>query len=139
MSLFKSLLQIDLQVSKVAGRGLIAPTDQDIVETGGALFRSTARAASRRRRLARLRATAFPTFFEHVNPTRMPSASPSPRLRYCRVNAGVDTLRAAAAARKSARLVSMVNPWNCMIKNDKTASGSPWRPHQPGETRRLCA
>lgn len=38
MSLFKSLLQIDLQVSKVAGRGLIAPTDQDIVETGGALF-----------------------------------------------------------------------------------------------------
>jgi len=48
----------------------------------------------------RLRSTAFPTFFETVNPIR---AGPlSRRSRACSTKAFVDTLAAAAAARKSA-------------------------------------
>ena len=63
---------------------------------------SARRAASRSRRLARFRATAFPTFLEQVKPTRV-IALPSPRSRPCRRSPGVEALAALAAARKSRR------------------------------------
>jgi len=58
--------------------------------------------------LARLRATALPTFLEQVYPTRIPIASPSIRLRACRCTPVVPCRRAFEVRTKSARLVSVL-------------------------------
>lgn len=70
----------------------------------------TAREAARRRRLARLRATALPIFRDAVKPTRMagnsaiePSGCCSGRAAICRTNARLTALRPRAHRRKSRR------------------------------------
>src|SRR5690606_15368399 len=75
------------------------------------------RAISRRRRLARLRATALPSFFEQVNPTRIAAGSASSgwRCRAWRRKPGIPCRRPCAARRKSARFVS--------VRQTETAGG----------------
>ena len=70
-------------------------------------------AASRNRRLARLRITAFPTLRLAVNPTRTTPSQPDPcgRGAACKMRPGVTALwRTAATRRKSARLLSVTSP-----------------------------
>src|SRR3954451_23176164 len=62
------------------------------------------RTISRRRRRARLRATALPTFFDTVKPKR--GGAVSARSRACNTNAAAGILVPVAAARKSARRFS---------------------------------
>ena len=83
----KGKAQVVLQLVERAGGGRFCPADQDVIPAI--------------RRLARLRATALPTFLEQVKPTRMPSASPGARFRPCTIIPLVPCLRAFAARRKS--------------------------------------
>lgn len=63
-------------------------------------------AAARRRRLARLRVTAFPTLLEQVYPTRQAPES-SLRALACTIIDGNTLFLPRAAARKSARFLSV--------------------------------
>src|SRR6056297_730405 len=79
----------------------------------------TSRATARKRRFARLRATALPTFLEQVKPTRIEGSS-SRRLRPCTIIAGVPWRLARAAARKSDRLRKT---FKLSCAHDETAGG----------------
>jgi hypothetical protein len=65
----------------------------------------TSRAAARKRRLARLRATALPTFLLQVNPTRIVCAEESgscgPAGAACNIKPGAAHLRREAATRRN--------------------------------------
>lgn len=81
------------------------------------------RAKARSRRLARLRITALPIFFEQVKPTRTgdPGVSSGARRRACNRKPAAPCRRAEAARRKSGRLRRVSSWTGASPQTEKTA------------------